>query len=278
MSQIFKTTESTDYQTALYTNNTPQRRNQPDPSVLHRLRGAIAVVGCAILLVGMLLIILPMFRVSSIQVTGASFYTDEQIIEASGIEVGDEMLMLDRNSVYNNIWEKLPYVNGVKMRRVFNTVKITVEENTNLMYTEFVGRYYVLNRDFYVLAAVDNEADVNGFLRVELPEIASLGVGSKIRFENEALDTGYVLDLLESLENGKVLSRVSSVDVSKKFNVSYVMDDCYRVELGKVGDMSIKLTLVEEILSRKEGKDGLQAVVDVSDLTKPTYRPIDTLI
>ena len=278
MSQIFQTTENNDYQSALYTNNTPQRRNQPDPYVLQVLRFAISVVGCAILLVGMLLIVLPMFRVSSIKVTGASFYTEEQIIEASGIEVGDEMLMLDRTDVYNNIWEKLPYVNGVSMRRVFNTVTIAVEENTNLMYTAFVGRYYVLNRDFYVLSAVDNEAEVNGFLRVELPEIASLGVGSKIRFENEALDTGYVLDLLESLENGKVLSRVSSVDVSKKFNVSYVMDDCYRVELGKVGDMSIKLTLVEEILSRKEGVDGMQAVVDVSDLTKPTYRAIDTLI
>ena len=130
MSQIFQTTENNDYQSALYTNNTPQRRNQPDPYVLQVLRFAISVVGCAILLVGMLLIVLPMFRVSSVKVVGASYYTEAQIIEASGIEIGDEMLMLDRSDVYNNIWTKLPYVNGVKMNRFFNTVKITVEENT----------------------------------------------------------------------------------------------------------------------------------------------------
>ena len=273
MSHSYTTTEQNDYQSALYESEKPKRHNQPDPAMLQLLRGAMVIIGGAILLVGLLLIILPMFRVSSIQVIGASYYTEAEIIEASGIEVGDEMLMLDRSTVYNNIWEKLPYVNGVNMRRVFNTVKITVEENTNLMYTEFVGKYYVLNRDFRVLSVVEDEADVNGFLRVELPEIASLGVGSRIRFENEALDTDYILDLLESLEGGSVLSRVTSVDASKKYNVSYVMDGCCRVEVGKVGDMSLKLTLVDEILARKGGVSS--AVVNVSDLTKPTYRTLE---
>jgi hypothetical protein len=74
-----------------------------------------------------------------------------------------------------------------------------------------------------------------------------------------------------------VLSRVSAVDVSKKFNVSYVMDDYCRVELGKVGDMSLKLTLVEEILTRRGTVNGA-AVVNVSDLNKPTYRTIEALI
>ena len=250
----------------------PQRYNQPDPTKLQYLRGAMVIIGGAILLLGMLLIVLPMFRVSSVKVVGASYYTEAQIIEASGIEIGDEMLMLDRSDVYNNIWTKLPYVNGVKMNRFFNTVKITVEENTNLMYTEFVGKYYVLNRDFHVLTSVEDEAELTGFLRVELPEIASLAVGSRITFENEALDTDYIVALLESLESGRVLSRVTSVDASKKYNVSYVMDGSCRVELGKVGDMALKLTLVEEILARKGGVEGVSAVVNVSDLTKPTYR------
>ena len=274
MSQNFTKTQSTNHTGDRSARAVPQRRKQPNPSVLRLLRGAMVMVGGAILLVGLLLIVLPMFRVSSIRVVGASYYSEEEIVEASGIKIGDEMLMLDREAVGNEIFEKLPYVNGVKMRRGFNTVKITVEENTNLMYTEFVGKYYVLNRDFRVLNAVDDEAELQGFLRVELPEIARLGVGSQICFENEGLNTGYILELLESLEKGSVLSRVSSVDVSKKYNVSYVMDGCCRVELGKVGDMSLKLTLVDEILARKGGTDGRQAVVNVSDLTKPTYRAL----
>lgn len=277
MNQSYKRTENVDDQTSLNENHMSQRRHRPDPSLLRLLRGAMVIIGGTILLVGMLLIILPMFRVSNILVVGASYYTEEEIIAASGITVGDEILMIDRESVYNNIWEKLPYVNAVNMRRFFNTVKITVEENTNLMYTEFVGKYYVLNRDFRVLTSVEDESELKGIVRVELPEIAALGVGSQIRFENEALDTGYILDLLDSLEKGSVLSRVSAVDVSKKFNVSYVMDDYCRVELGKVGDMSLKLTLVEEILTRRGTVNGA-AVVNVSDLNKPTYRTIDALI
>ena len=273
MSQNFTTTQSNNRQSSQFDNASPQRRNQPNPSVLRFLRGAMVVVGSAILLVGMLLIVLPMFYVSSIEVVGVSYYSEEEIVEASGIKIGDEMLMLDREAVGNEIFEKLPYVNGVKIRRVFNTVKITIEENTNLMYTEFVGKYYVLNREFRVLNAVEDEAELQGFLRVELPEISSIGVGFKIRFENEALDTQYITELLESLENGNVLSRVTLVDASRKYDVSYVMDGCCRVELGKVGDMSLKLTLVDEILARRGDTDGtVQSVVNVSDLSKPTYR------
>ena len=250
------------------------RKNQPDPALLQLLRGAMVVLGGAILLVGMLLIILPMFRVKSFRIEGESFYTEAQIIEASGIEIGEEILSIDRNEIYQRIWDALPYVNGVKLTRSFSTVKITVKENTNLMYTEFGGSYYTLNRDFRVLSRTENEEDLNGFLRVELPEVAALGVGSKIRFENEALDTGYIVELLETLERGNVLSRVTSVDVSKKYDVSYVMENSCRVELGKVGDMSLKLTLVEEILSRKGADSATNAVVDVSDLQKPTYRAL----
>ena len=227
---------------------------------------------------GLLLLVLPMLHVSDIQVIGASFYTDEEVIAASGIEVGDEVMQINYDDVCQSIWKELPYVNSIRIRRAFNTVKITVEENTGLMYTEFVGKYYVINRDFRVLAAVEDESTLSGILRVELPEIARLAVGSQIRFENEALDTGYILELLDSLESRRVLSRVTSVDAAKKYNVSYVMDGCCRVELGKVGDMTLKLTLVDEILARKGSAAGEQAVVNVSDLSKPTYRAIDTLI
>ena len=177
MSQNFTTTQSNNRQSSQFDNTSPQRRNQPNPSVLRFLRGAMVVVGSSILLVGMLLIVLPMFYVSSIEVVGASYYSEEAIVEASGIKIGDEMLMLDRVAVGNKIFEKLDYVNGVKIRSGFNTVKITIEENANLMYTEFVGKYYVLNREFRVLNAVEDEAELQGFLRVELPEISSIGVG-----------------------------------------------------------------------------------------------------
>ena len=199
MNQSYKRTENVDYQTSLNENHMSQRRHSPDPSLLRLLRGAMVIIGGTILLVGMLLIILPMFRVSNILVVGASIYTEEEIIAASGIEIGDEILMLDHENIRREIWEECDYVNGITIRRGFNTVKITIEENANLMYTEFVGKYYVLNRDFCVLSVVEDEAELQGFLRVELPEIDRIGVGSQIRFENEALDTGYILDLLDWL-------------------------------------------------------------------------------
>ena len=70
MSQKFTATENQDYQSALHTQNTPQRRKRPSPSLLHHLRIAMLAVGGAILLSGLLLLVLPMLHVSDIQVIG----------------------------------------------------------------------------------------------------------------------------------------------------------------------------------------------------------------
>jgi len=46
------------------------------------------------------------------------------------------------------------------------------------------------------------------------------------------------------------------------------------VELGKVNDMTLKLAVIEEILALKGGVGVAPAVIDVSDLQKPTYREL----
>ena len=46
--------------------------------------------------------------------------------------------------------------------------------------------------------------------------------------------------------------------------------------LGAVSDMETKLELVDLILERKASDDAAFAVVNVSDLKKPTFRAVGT--
>ena len=266
---------------------TEARRQQPAPmrhpdaerkrqnnAIRHLLRGMMTVVGGMIFVAGLLLLILPMFRVKSIKVEGSTYYTDEQIIEASGIKIGDELFAIGtKDEIRKRIWkwDTNRYIDAVGVKRGFSSVTIIVSPPQNLMYTEFNGKYYMIDRGFRVLREGTSESDFAGLPRVELPTVCALSVGSTLTFE-EGADLSYVGTLLDTLETAELLDRVTALDVTSKFRLSYRTEDGCRVDLGKAGELSAKLALAEEIIDRRGEGD---AIVDVSDLQKPTYRRIN---
>ncbi|MBE6552818.1 MAG: FtsQ-type POTRA domain-containing protein [Ruminococcaceae bacterium] len=258
----------------------PQRR-RPNPAALRLLRNCMLGLAGLIFVVGMLLIILPLFRVKTIVVEGNSYYSAEQIIEASGIEVGQEILGVDVDAVCQAIWAECLYVNEIGVGKSFSKITIVISERENVMYTEFNGDYYSLDSNFRVLERSEDAADFSDFLRVELPQIQSLSIGKPLHFEKEEMDLSYIGELIGVLEEQEILDRVTSIDFSKKYSVSYVMDNTCRVELGRVDDLSLKLEIISGILEMKGDLGGMSAVVDVTNLSKPTFRLLgasDTLL
>ena len=53
------------------------------------------------------------FRVNTVEVTGNLRYTTEEIIEASGIQTGDNLIILSGSRVSAAIRARLPYVEAV---------------------------------------------------------------------------------------------------------------------------------------------------------------------
>ena len=248
------------------------RRKKADRKTLSMLRAAMVVAGGMIVVLGLLLAILPSFKVKKIVVEGNHLYSAEQIIEYSGIEIGDELLALDVDEVIQNILESCPYVDSITVsNESISSIRITVKEKDNLMYTAFNDKYVAFDSSFHVLSSSEDESVYANLLKVELPPIAALSVGGSMYFANEETNMDYVGELLETLEAKGLLDRVTAVDFSKKFQVSYVMDGKCLVELGKVDDLDTKLMLVDEIIGTK-GTVDTYSVVNVSSTDKPTYR------
>ena len=255
----------------------PPQRRRPNPALLRLLRNGMLVLASLIVLVGLLLLILPSFRVQTITVKGASYYTPEQISAASGIEVGQEILGININEVCQSIWEKCIYVDEVSIKLGLNDVTIEVTERSGVLYTEFCGRYFSIDADddFRVLEQSYDESLFADFLKTELPAIASVSVGKPIKLENPDADLSYVNELIHILDAVGVLPSVTSIDCSGKYSVSYVMNESCRIRVGRVADMEQKLEIVNGILEIKGDVGGASAVVDVSDLKKPTFRLIE---
>lgn len=254
----------------------PPQRRRPNPALLRLLRNGMLMLAAMIVVVGLLLLILPSFRVQTITVRGNSYYTPEQISAASGIEVGQEILGINIDEVCQSIWEKCIYVDEVSIKLGLNGVTIEVTERSGVLYTEFCGRYFSIDvgDSFRVLEQSYDESSFSDFLKAELPEIRSIVVGQPINFADANADLTYVNELLGQLESMELLASVSSVDCSAKYGVSYVIDGKCRIRVGRVDDMEEKLAIANEIL-RIKGEVNGAVIVDVSNMKKPTFRLLD---
>ena len=69
------------------------------------------------------------FQVETIVVSGNSRYTQEQVVEASGIQIGDNLYHMNKFQAAQDIREKLPYIGEVSIQRSLpSTILITVTE------------------------------------------------------------------------------------------------------------------------------------------------------
>ena len=119
----------------------------------------------------------------------------------------------------------------------------------------------------------DSEEAFSSLLRVKLPPIQKISLRSRISFYDATTDPSYIRDAVRALGEMGITERVDLLDLSEKFNVSYVIDGTYRVVIGKVSDLPEKQALAEQIIATR-GKAGECAVIDVSDLSRSTYRPV----
>ena len=69
------------------------------------------------------------FRVESVVISGNERYSQEEIIAASGIQVGDNLYGLNKVRIDQNIRTSLPYIGDLTINRALpNTIVITVTE------------------------------------------------------------------------------------------------------------------------------------------------------
>ena len=100
-----------------------RRRRRGRFGFLYKLLSVLAI--CAAVVLALTLF----FRVNTLEISGGVRYTTEQIQEASGIEIGDNLFLLNKFDVRNRLAEELPYIEDVHInRRLPSTLIIEVTE------------------------------------------------------------------------------------------------------------------------------------------------------
>ena len=211
-------------------------------------------------------------KIITIEVIGVSRHPHSEIIEFSGIAVGDNMLWIKIENAEQGIKEAIPLISEVTIKRDFpDTVKIEIKESIPLAWMPFEGYYLTIDSEGRILERADTPPQDLIEIRGFSPN--SPAIGSMLRAEaGGSMRLQFMTDVLRAMEDENMADMVSYLDMSSIANITFGYGERYTVLLGGPEGAQHKINQLPVVLSRTETQDpnydpNADYLVDMSDPT-----------
>lgn len=215
-------------------------------------------------------------NVESITVEGNSRFTEQEIINLSGLYTGRNLFLYDLGEAKANI-EKDPYVECLSVKRVFpKELHISVREREEYAAISASGGLYcVIDREGFVLD-VGRRENLDGLVPVY--GLASMGftTGTYIDMDKTKLRPYVLMELLDAI--GDRIGRIVSIDISNSASIRIDTSEGAVVMFGDSVLIPEKVEYMFRALDRAD-KDKLPGTViyvnsnGTADLAYPTEIP-----
>lgn len=256
----------------VYTPAKPFNRNR----LLLRLATVVAVVLALVFGVSIF------FKVENITVSGANKYSAWAVKEASGIEIGDNLLTFGKAKAYGKIMVNLPYVKschiGIKLP---DTVNIEIEEQ-DVVYAvkDSSDAWWLMTSEGKIVDKADSASAgaSTQILGVELesPVVGQKAVAYELPPDPTAEQTqpavvrgsdrlSAALSILQYLEGCGVIGQAAAVDVSDLGDLELWYGQRYQVKLGDTSQLNYKIRCMNEAINGDNGlADYDSGILDIS--------------
>ena len=189
------------------------------------------------------------FRVQSFVVSGNHRYTEQEIITSTGVEIGDNMYLLNKYAISREITTQLPYVETVSIRRSLpDTLVISVTECQAAAGIVQDGVGWLLSGSGKILEQV-TPAQAERYPEITGVELLMPEVGGSMEFPAAGNATEeQVLGLLAALEGQGVLEKLEGIDCSDSDEMVMSYAGRFRVVMHYDDDFAQDLRSVEQII------------------------------
>lgn len=226
-------------------NRPKKRRNRRNRGVLYILTSSVLVLaavamGCAIF-----------FRANWISVVGANSYTEEEIIAASGIGIGDNLFFLPRFQIGKDICATLTYIDEVHVAQILpDGVEITVTECRPMAVIAGDGAWWALDAkgkilekglltDFPELAVVRGITTTNSVVGYQATTSGD---------QEEKLEQ--LVALTQAVQSRGMTGSIGEISFETSGEIHFTFDDRFTVEVPLRTDFVWKLRALEEVIER----------------------------
>ncbi|HIR64689.1 MAG TPA: FtsQ-type POTRA domain-containing protein [Candidatus Faecousia faecigallinarum] len=268
-----------------------QRRTPPRPLPRRRLIRQLVTTGAVVL--ALILGLTIFFRVQNIRVTGNGKYTAQEIIDASGIDGGENLLLLGKSKAAGQILNRLPYVDQVQIGiKLPNTVNIDIVELEAVYAVSAAGGgWWLMDDGGKLLEPVEDAGahiQVTG-IQAENPTVgATLTPAADPEPETQpegetepqangdpAARAAAALTILQTLQEVDRTAEITRVDVSALYDLQVWYGDDYQVLLGGPEELAYKTRYMVQAVAELQDRGYRGGVLDLQ-LTEPgkaTFTP-----
>lgn len=239
------------------------KRSSKPFSAKKRRRKILAMYTSMVMIIAMIAAVLCLtvfFKIDSITVEGKTRYSSDEIIDASGIAIGTNLLLCNTEPSKEIITKEFPYIESVSIKKnPFNSVTIYVEEAKPTTAIETNGKFYILSAKGKIIEILDsNKYNVPLIKGAELKKTElSATIEYKLANMNNIIN-----DVTQALNENEV-TKVSTINVTNPSNVKLSYDKRLTIILGIPENLSYKVKTAKLIIDEKLEKDS-KGTVDVS--------------
>ncbi len=168
---------------------------------------------------------------SGILVLGNQRYTDQAVIEVTGVQAGDNLFTLRGSKISRDILSRLPYVSTVKVRRRLpDQLIVEVTEGRALAAIAQDGKWWLVDAQGKLLEQAGQPgglAPVTGIVPL------APAVGTYLAAEeSQAARVERLKELLDALEENGMTERLERIDLSEDYRVTFDMDGRFTVHIS----------------------------------------------
>lgn len=184
------------------------------------------------------------FKAHTFEVQGNQRYTQEELLEAAGIQEGENLFRIPRREIAKRMEASLPYLKKVTIYLwPPEQVIITVEETQPAAALDSGGTLWYMDSDGKLLERPESN---EGYPAVTGLTLLSPSEGTRIAVgEEDDLKAKGLLGLLTALEEKELLDQVQSIDLSAGSYVAMLYEDRLTVKMGLNDDFGYDLKMLQ---------------------------------
>ena len=225
-----------------------------------------ALIFVAVFIVASLTVL---FHIEEINVEGETRYSAEEIIECSGIEKGDNLWLTLTSDVYERLSYSLPYIGSVKIKR-------SIPSGITVIAEEAVPEYAVKNgKSFIIVDKNDKVLELKSKKSGKIPIISGVDASASEagrKLKSDAYENYSTAKEIIKQANENSIA-ITSVNVKDANNISAVCIGKIRLDFGSASQLSEKLKMANEVISKLKSEGSLsEGVINLKSTTKAFYR------
>ncbi len=198
------------------------------------------------------LVLTVFFRVEFVEVEGNARYSEEQILEAAHINMGENLILTQKDVIVQRLYDTLPYIDSVTVKKRFpTTLRLVITETAPaaVIATEDESSWWLMDGKGKILEQIDaataeNYTRILGLYAVS-PQISKpVDVG-----EGHISQLNGLLGLLQVLQERGMTSQINSINASSRTELVMVYQGRIQAKLLNNVDFNRKILILEEIVA-----------------------------